>query len=289
MTARIAAVIAAVALLVASAAAAPAPARPIRPVTPPAPIAVPAVPSTAAAGTRTAPTSLPEIADVLAAMDKATSGRPGETSRDYSGPVKLAIVFAGLALLPAALVMMTSFTRIVIVLSFVRRALTTQNIPPTVAIIGLALFLTLFTMAPTFSKVNEDAVRPYLADRINFQTACDRGIDGLKEFMIRQTRQTDLAFFVDLAKVPAPRTSADVPAYVAIPAFAISEFRTSFEMGCLLFIPFLLIDLVISAILLSAGMMMLPPSIISLPFKIILFVLVDGWRLLAQALVTSFN
>jgi flagellar biosynthetic protein FliP len=144
-------------------------------------------------------------------------------------------------------------------------------------------------MAPTFSKVNETAVRPYLADQITFQAACDRGIDDLKEFMIRQTRQSDLAFFVDLAKVPAPKTSADLPAHVAIPAFAISEFRTSFEMGCLLFIPFLLIDLVISGILLSAGMMMLPPSIISLPFKIILFVLVDGWRLLAQSLVLSFN
>jgi flagellar biosynthetic protein FliP len=256
----------------------------------PAPIVPPSLaPAGSAPAPKASPNSLPEIGDVLAVMNKATSAQAGGAAQDYSGPVKLAIVFTGLALLPAALVMMTSFTRIVIVLSFVRRALTTQNIPPTVAIVGLALFLTLFTMAPTFSKVNEDAVKPYLADQVTFQAAVDKGIDDLKEFMVRQTRQSDLTFFIDLAKVPAPKAAADIPAHVAIPAFAVSEFRTSFEMGCLLFIPFLLIDLVISGILLSAGMMMLPPSIISLPFKIILFVLVDGWRLLAQSLVTSFN
>jgi len=235
--------------------------------------------------------SLPEIGDVLAVVDKATAGESetGGRPSDYSAPVKLAVVFTGLALLPAALMMMTSFTRIVIVLSFLRRALTTQNIPPTVAVIGLAIFLTLFTMAPTFSKVNDDAVQPYLAEQIAFPAACDRGIDDMKDFMVRQTRQSDLGFFIDLAKVPTPKTARDIPAHVAIPAFAISEFRTSFEMGCLLFIPFLLIDLVVAGILLSAGMMMLPPSIISLPFKIILFVLVDGWRLLAQSMITSFN
>ncbi|MCX5683575.1 MAG: flagellar type III secretion system pore protein FliP [Planctomycetota bacterium] len=235
--------------------------------------------------------ALPDIADVLAVVDKATAGdsETGGKPSDYSAPVKLAVVFTGLALLPAALMMMTSFTRIVIVLSFIRRALTTQNIPPTVAIIGLALFLTFFTMAPTFTKINVDAVQPYLAGQIAFPAACNKGIDELKEFMVRQTRQSDLAYFVELAKVPTPQTAADIPAHVAIPAFAISEFRISFEMGCLLFIPFLLIDLVVAGILLSAGMMMLPPSIISLPFKIILFVLVDGWHLLAQSLVTSFN
>ncbi|MBM4019099.1 MAG: flagellar type III secretion system pore protein FliP [Planctomycetes bacterium] len=259
----------------------------------PAPAAAPApiVPPTAGPSPAPAsrPGAIPQIGDLLAVVDKATAPKAGEPASDYSAPVKLAIVFTGLALLPAALVMMTSFTRIVIVLSFVRRALTTQNIPPTIAIIGLALFLTLFTMAPTFSKIGDEAVQPYLGDQVGFQAACDRGIDCLKEFMVRQTRQSDLAFFVGLAKVPAPKAAADIPAHVAIPAFAVSEFRTSFEMGCLLFIPFLLIDLVTSGILLSAGMMMLPPSIISLPFKIILFVLVDGWRLLAQSLVTSFN
>jgi flagellar biosynthetic protein FliP len=255
--------------------------------------AAPAGPAALAAGTQTpAPPvngALPEIGDVLAIVEKATGAQAAEGTSDYSAPVKLAIVFTGLAVLPAALMMMTSFTRIIIVLSFIRRALTTQNIPPTIAVVGLALFLTLFTMAPTFTRVNADAVQPYLAGQIDFQVAANRGVADLKEFMVRQTRRTDLAFFVDLAKVPAPKTATDLPAYVAIPAFAVSEFRTSFEMGCLLFIPFLLIDLVVSGILLSAGMMMLPPAIISLPLKIILFVLVDGWRLLAQSLVTSFN
>ena len=249
----------------------------------------PAMPAMPGTGKPAAPGALPEIGDLLAVVDKATAGEPGGPPSDYSAPIKLAIVFTALAALPAALMMMTSFTRIIIVLSFVRRALTTQNIPPTVAIVGLALFLTIFTMAPTFSKVNADAIQPYLAETMTFEAAAGVGMGHMKDFMIRQTRQSDLSFFLDLAKAPAPKTAADVPAHVAVPAFAISEFRTAFEMGCLLFIPFLLIDLVVSGILLSAGMMMLPPAIISLPFKIILFVLVDGWRLLAQSLVMSFN
>jgi flagellar biosynthetic protein FliP len=184
---------------------------------------------------------------------------------------------------------MTSFTRIVIVLAFIRRALTTQNIPPTIAIIGLALFLTIFTMSPALAIINQQALQPYLADKIAFDAAVGRGSEVLKEFMVRQTRQADLGLFVQMAGIQKPATLAEVPLHVAIPAFAISEFRTSFEMGCLLFIPFLVIDLVISGILLSTGMMMLPPAMISLPFKIILFVLVDGWRLMAQTLVTSFH
>lgn len=257
-----------------SAAAAPAPALPPTP-------ASPSSPAGPAGGD-----SLPELADVVDAVNKVTSAEPG--AAEWAAPVKLAVVFTGLALLPAALVMMTSFTRIVIVLSFVRRALTTQNIPPTVAIIGLALFLTLFTMAPTFNRINAEAVQPYLADQLDFRTATDRGTALLKTFMMRQTRESDLALFIDMARV-TPDTPADVPLHVAIPAFAISEFRTAFQMGCLLFIPFLLIDLVVAGILLSAGMMMLPPVIVSLPLKIILFVLVDGWSLLAQNLVTSFS
>jgi flagellar biosynthetic protein FliP len=246
-------------------------------------------PPGATAAAATTDDSLPEIGDLLTIVDKATSPQAGGSGQDWSNPVRMALVFAALAILPTALVMMTSFTRIVIVLSFVRRALTTQSIPPTIAIVGLSLFLTLFTMAPTLSRINADAVQPYLADKVQFQAAMDKGIYDLKEFMIKQTRQGDLALFVELAKIEPPTTVAQVPAHVAIPAFAISEFRTAFEMGCLIFIPFLLVDLVISGILLSAGMMMLPPSIISLPFKIILFVLVDGWRLLALNLVTSYR
>ena len=231
------------------------------------------------------PTSLPPVGQLLEAIEKAA---PGD-GKDWSSPVKLAVVFLGLALLPSLLVMMTSFTRIVIVLAFVRRALTTQSIPPNIAIVGLALFLSLFTMSGTFSLINTQALQPYLNDQMSFQDASATGSGLLKEFMLRQTRPKDLKLFADMSGIAEPATVQEVPAYVAIPAFAISEFRRAFEMGCLLFIPFLLVDLVIASILLSAGMMMLPPAIISLPFKLILFVLVDGWRLLAETLVASFQ
>jgi len=231
--------------------------------------------------------ALPDLGALLEAVDKVTSAQDG--AADWSAPVKLAVVFTGLALVPAGLVMMTSFTRIVIVLSFVRRALTTQTIPPNIAIVGLSVFLTLFVMAPTFSRLNNEALTPYLAGDVPFQAAMDRGFGVVKQFMLRQTKESDLAMFLDFARSAPPESAEAVPMHVAIPAFAISEFRTAFEMGCLLFIPFLLIDLVIAAILLSAGMMMLPPIIVSLPFKIILFVLVDGWALLVQSLVTSFH
>ncbi|MBI5724561.1 MAG: flagellar type III secretion system pore protein FliP [Planctomycetes bacterium] len=224
---------------------------------------------------------------MVQALDKASSKEA--SGKDWSSPVRLAVIFGILAILPSLLVMITSFTRIVIVLSFVRRALSTQTIPPTIAIIGLALFLTLFTMAPTFERINQAAIQPYLTDKISFQDAMEKGKDPLKEFMLRQTKESDLGMFVDMAGIAPPNAPADLPMHVVIPAFAISEFRTAFEMGCLLFIPFLVIDLVISGILLSTGMMMLPPVMISLPLKIILFVLVDGWRLLVETLVSSFR
>ena len=232
--------------------------------------------------------AMPGIGDVIKVVDKAT--KPGKDGKnDWSSPIQLAVVFTALAVLPSLLVMTTSFMRIIIVLSFIRRALTTQTIPPTVALIGLGLFLTIFTMSPTFSKINQQAIQPYLQDKIPLENACVLGSDLLKEFMIRQTKPSDLDLFLKLANSSRPASVSELPVHVAIPAFAISEFRKSFEMGCLLFIPFLLVDLVVSGILLAAGMMMLPPSMISLPFKIILFVLVDGWRLLAQSLVGSFN
>lgn len=240
------------------------------------------------AGADTQPSAMPDVGQLLNVMDKASAPKGG-SGQDWSGPVRLALVFAVLAIIPAILVMMTSFTRIVIVLGFARRALTTQTIPPNIAIIGLALFLTIFTMSPTIAKINDQALTPYMQNRLGFEQALQVGSDQLKDFMIRQTRKGDLELFVGMAGVTPPRTVTDVPMHVAIPAFAISEFRTAFEMGCLLFIPFLLVDLVISGILLSAGMMMLPPVMISLPFKIILFVLVDGWKLLAASLVNSFQ
>jgi len=230
---------------------------------------------------------VPSIGDLMTVIDKATTNEAED--KGWSTPVKLVIVFGGLAILPSLLVMMTSFTRIVIVLAFIRRALTTQTIPPTVAIIGLALFLTLYTMAPTFSKINTNSIQPYIADEIDFQTAGTIAGNCIKEFMLRQCREADLTLFVQMAKIEPPTSAMDLDLHVVIPAFIISEFRTAFEMGCLLFIPFLLIDMVIASVLLSAGMMMLPPVMISLPFKLILFILVDGWGLLAKSLSLSFN
>lgn len=231
--------------------------------------------------------AVPSIGDLMTLIDKATATE-AET-RNWSTPVKLVIIFSGLAILPSLLIMMTSFTRIVIVLAFVRRALTTQTIPPTVAIIGLALFLTLYTMAPTFAKINGASIQPYLADEISFQEAGTRAGDCLKEFMLRQCREADLALFVQMARIERPSSPMKTGLHIVIPAFIISEFRTAFEIGCLLFIPFLLIDMVIASILLSAGMMMLPPVMISLPFKLILFILVDGWGLLAKSLSLGFT
>ncbi|MEJ2647026.1 MAG: flagellar type III secretion system pore protein FliP [Sedimentisphaerales bacterium] len=231
--------------------------------------------------------SLPSISDLKTVIDKSIDTE--SEGKDWSTPVKLVIIFSGLAILPSLLVMMTSFTRIVIVLSFVRRALTTQTIPPTIAIIGLALFLTLYTMAPTFAKINTYSVKPYLAEEIDFQSASNMAISCIKEFMLRQCREADLALFVKMAKVQPPASAMDLDMHIVTPAFIISEFRTAFEIGCLLFIPFLLIDMVIAGILLSAGMMMLPPVMISLPFKLILFILIDGWGLLAKSISLSFN
>jgi len=235
-----------------------------------------------------APTNtIPSIGDLMQVVDKATTKET--KGKDWSTPVKLVIIFTGLAILPSLLVMTTSFTRIVIVLSFVRRALTTQTIPPTIAIIGLALFLTLYTMAPTYSKINSVAIEPYLADKIDFATAGLRAGDCIKEFMLRQSREADLALFVQMAKVEPPAKPMDIALHIVIPAFIISEFRTAFEIGCLLFIPFLLVDMVIAGVLISAGMIMLPPMMISLPLKLILFILVDGWGLLAKSLSLGFK
>ena len=233
------------------------------------------------------PTNLPSLGDLARVVDQATSG--DEEARQWSTPVKLVVIFSGLAILPSLLIMMTSFTRIVIVLSFVRRALGTQSIPPTVAIMGLALFLTLYTMTPTFTLMNETSIRPYLAGELDLGGASVQAGECLKGFMLRQCREADLALFIQMAGVPTPSGPSDLGLNIVVPAFIISEFRTGFEIGCLLFIPFLVVDLVISSVLLSAGMMMLPPVMISLPFKLIVFILVDGWGLLAKSLSLGFN
>jgi len=206
-----------------------------------------------------------------------------------SPQVKVALFLGSMALISAALVTMTAFTRIVIVLSFVRHSLSTQEIPPTQVILGLSLFLTLFVMGPTLTRIEGDAVRPYLDDTIDGQTAWIRGSSALHDFMIRQTRKTDIAVFAGMANVKQIETPADTPMRVLIPAYVISELKTAFIMGFCLYIPFILIDLVVSVILMSLGMMMMPPMVISTPFKILLFILVDGWQLIARVLSMSFH
>ena len=206
--------------------------------------------------------------------------------------VSLQIIFllTILSLAPSILIMMTSFTRIVVVLSFLRTAIGTNGqMPPNQLIIGLALFLTLFVMAPVLERVNDEALQPLIEDEIPYKEALDRGMQPIREFMLKQTRQKDMALFVSMARIDRPRNRSEIPNSVLIPSFIISELRTAFQIGFILFIPFLVIDLVVSSILLSMGMMMLPPIMVSLPFKILLFVLVDGWNLVVQSLVRSFR
>ncbi len=211
------------------------------------------------------------------------------TPQDFALTLQILILLTVLSLAPAFLVMVTSFTRIVVVLGFVRNALGSQQIPPTPVLIGLALFLTIFVMAPTFSRIQGEALAPYFEGTISQKEALERGLGILREFMFRQTQEKDLALMVSLAKIPRPRTPDDVPTHVLIPAFIVSELKAAFTMGFLIYVPFLVIDMVVASILMSMGMMMLPPVLISLPFKILLFVLVDGWALITRGLVLSFR
>ncbi len=194
-----------------------------------------------------------------------------------------------LTLAPAFLILLTSFTRIVVVFSFLRQALGTQQMPPNQVIIGLALFLTVFIMTPVWQEINTKALQPYLAEDIGYEDAFKQAEQPLRTFMLSQTREKDLAVFYEISKKPRPNTKADVPTTLLIPAFVISELRTAFQIGFLIYIPFLVLDMVVSSVLLSMGMMMLPPVMISLPFKLLLFVLVDGWNLMVGSLVRSFQ
>ena len=210
----------------------------------------------------------------------------GQSSSDA---VQLLVLIGAVTLVPALLFTVTGFTRIIIVLGFIRTGLGTPTAPPNQVLVGIAVFLTIFVMAPTFTKINDTAIKPLTAHKITQAQAFDRGQAPLREFMFRQTRTKDLALFVKLAKLKRPETRADVPTYVLIPAFVISELKTAFQIGFLIFLPFLVIDLVVSSTLMSMGMVMLPPVFISLPFKILLFVLVDGWGLVTKSLVQSFH
>jgi flagellar biosynthetic protein FliP len=206
----------------------------------------------------------------------------------FSLPVQTLILMTALTFLPAALLMMTAFTRIIIVLSLLRQALGTATAPPNQVMVGLALFLTFFVMGPTFDRIYTEAYVPLQENRMQMGEALDRGVVPLKEFMIKQTRQSDLALFVKISRSPALQGPEDIPLRVLIPAFVTSELKTAFQIGFAIFIPFLIIDMVVASVLMAMGMMMMSPAVISLPFKLMLFVLVDGWQLLLGSLSQSF-
>jgi len=203
--------------------------------------------------------------------------------------LQIFLLLTVLSLVPAILVMLTSFTRIVIVLSVLRQAMGTHQMPPNQIVIGLALFLTFFVMAPVWQKVNHKALQPYLNKAITQQQALQEAVEPVKDFMLKQTREKDLALLIDIAHMATPATAKEVPISVLIPSFIISELKTAFQIGFLLYVPFLIVDMVVASILLSMGMMMLPPIMISLPFKLMLFVLADGWYLIVGSLVKSFG
>lgn len=216
-------------------------------------------------------------------------GQNTDSPQGVSSALQLVMLLTVLSLAPSFLIMVTSFTRIVVVLSFVRSSLATQQMPPNQILIGLALFLTFFVMAPTMQQVNNEALQPFVKGQLDQQTAFQKGMEPLRTFMIKQTREKDLALFVKLSKMDRPRNFNDIPNYVLIPSFVISELKTAFQIGFIIFIPFLVIDMVVASALMSMGMMMLPPMMISLPFKILLFILVDGWDLVIQSLILSFK
>lgn len=213
------------------------------------------------------------------------SENPGEVASS----LKVLFLLTILSLAPALLIMTTSFSRIIIVLSFLRQALGAQQMPPNQVLIGLALFLTFFIMSPFWKEINSSALQPYLSEEITQKEAMNNAFTPMRSFMFNQTRPKDLALFINMSKIKRPPNRSGVPSYVLIPAFIISELKTAFQIGFLIFIPFLVLDMVVASVLLSMGMMMLPPVLISLPFKLMLFVLVDGWHLIVGSLVQSFG
>ncbi|MBB5020451.1 flagellar biosynthetic protein FliP [Chitinivorax tropicus] len=232
---------------------------------------------------------------LLPALGWAADGLPALTSapapgggQNYTLSVQALLLISALTFLPALLLMMTSFTRIIIVLSLLRQAMGTATTPPNQVLIGLALFLTMFVMAPVFDKIYVEAYQPFAEDKMTFNQAIAKGSEPLKQFMLKQTRQKDLATFIELSGATKPNGPEDVSLKTLIPAYITSELKTAFQIGFLVFLPFLIIDLVVASVLMSMGMMMVSPVIISLPFKLMLFVLVDGWTLLMTSLVQSF-
>lgn len=211
-----------------------------------------------------------------------------EDNADIANAVKIFIGMTALSLAPAAIVVMTSFIRIIVVLSMLRMALGMQQTPPNTVLISLALFLTLFNMTPTFTTIDEEAIQPYINEQISIQSAVDIGKNNFKSFMLKQTREEDLLLMVDLAKAEVPATKSDVSFIHLVPAFILSELKTAFQIGFIIFLPFLLLDIVIASILMSMGMLMVPPMMISLPIKILMFILIDGWFIVTKSLMESF-
>lgn len=213
----------------------------------------------------------------------------GQKPSDLVSVLRIVMMLTVLSLAPAILLMMTSFTRIVVVLSFLRQALGTQQMPPNQVIVGLAMFMSFFIMAPTWKTISSAALDPYLSEKIDQKTAYERAEAPLREFMFAQTREKDLELFLSLSKEAKPKSRAEVPSYVLVPSFMISELKTAFQIGFMIYLPFLVLDMVVASVLMAMGMMMLPPVAISLPFKLLLFVLVDGWELVVGSLVKSFG
>jgi flagellar biosynthetic protein FliP len=229
------------------------------------------------------------LAQTVALPKLTLEAAEARSPQEVSTAVQVLIALTVLSVAPAILLMVTSFTRIVIVLSLLRQAIGIQQLPPNQVIIGLSLFLTVFVMAPVGQEMHRVAVQPYFDKKVSQSEAFTRALDPLRAFMLRQTRQADLALMIQLGRIAQPRTPADLPTHVLIPAYALSEVKTAFQMGFVLFLPFLVIDLVVASVLMSMGMLMLPPVMISLPFKLLLFVLADGWNLVVRALVTGYR
>ncbi|QRX83167.1 flagellar type III secretion system pore protein FliP [Glaciimonas sp. PAMC28666] len=233
------------------------------------------------------PLLLPALASAQGIPGITTSPAAGG-GQTWSLSVQTMLLLTSLSFLPAVLLTMTGFTRIVIVLSLLRNAIGAQTSPPNHILVGLALFLTFFVMSPVFDKAYNDAYKPFSENKISSEQALDRGIQPFKQFMLKQTRENDLALFAKLAHTPPMQGPEEVPLRILVPAFMISELKTAFQIGFTIFIPFLVVDLVVASVLMSLGMMMVPPANISLPFKLMLFVLVDGWHLIVGALAQSF-
>ena len=212
-----------------------------------------------------------------------------DNPQEVVSAIKIVLMMTVLTLAPAALILMTSFTRLIIVLSFLRQALGVQQMPPNQVLVGLALFLTFFIMGPTFQEMNTQGIQPYIASKITQDEAIEKTLAPIRRFMFHQTRPQDLNLFVRLSKMESPKTLADIPTLVLIPSFVISELKTAFQIGFIIFLPFLVIDMVAASVLMAMGMMMLPPVVISLPLKLMLFILVDGWSLLIGSMVNSFG